>query len=92
MDEQFKNQLLDKYKTLLKDYTGGNEKYITHIVNQDEINPKFEGLAEVLKEGLYAYETADLQNTENLQIENQNDTNETSNTNDTSNSGTTSSY
>ena len=70
---------------------GSKEKYITYIVNQDNINPQFEGLAEVLKEGLYSYETADLLNTQNLQ-EIENDTNETTNSNETSNTDSTSSY
>ena len=91
MNEEFKNKLLQDYKKLLENYTGSKEKYITYIVNQDELNPKFEGLAEVLKEGLYSYENASLQNTQNLQ-EIENDTNETTNSNETSNTEPTTSY
>ena len=91
MNEHLKDKLLQEYKELLKNYTGSKEKYITYIVNQDNINPQFEGLAEVLKEGLYSYETADLLNTQNLQ-EIENDTNETTNSNETSNTDSTSSY
>ena len=97
MNEQLKNKLLSEYKKLLNNYTGSKEKFITYVVNQNEINSQFEGLAEVLKEGLYSYETADLQNTQSLEeIENtqetQNDTTETTNNNETSTSVTSTSY
>ena len=91
MDDEFREKLLNEYKKLLKNFSGAKEKFITHIVNQNISNPQFEGLAEVLKEGLYAYEMDTTEPTQNLE-ETQNDTTETTNNNETSNAGSTSSY
>ena len=91
MDDALKQELLDIYKELLINFSGAKEKFITHIVNQNVSNPQFEGLAEVLKEGLYAYEMDTTEPTQNLE-ETQNDTTETTNNNETSNAESTSSY
>ena len=91
MDNELKDILLNEYKELLKNFSGTKEKYITHITNQHVSNPQFEGLAEVLKEGLYAYEMDTTEPTQNTE-ETQNDTTETTNNNETNTSNTSTSY